>query len=229
VTEARTPSPGWFRRALQSGVVIASTGPEHADELERLQEIVFPTLSPEERFRAPHYRKHLELFPEGQFVALDGARVVGMTTTIRVDDATAMRPHTFAAIIQGGWLTSHDPRGTWLYGADIGTHPDQRRSGVARGLYAARQETVRALGLAGQVTVGMLRGYGAEKHRISAEDYYAGVVTGRITDPTISTQMRIGFEPRGLLHGYISDPVCDCYGVLLVLRAGTDVPAAWVD
>ena len=38
--------------------------------------------------------------------------------------------------------------------------------------------------------------------------------------------MRVGFEPRALLAGYLNDPVCDNYSVLIVLDAGKDVPGA---
>lgn len=214
-----------YRRVLRNGIVIASTAPEHAGELERLQDIVFPTLAIEERFRAPHYRKHLEIFPEGQFVALDDERVVGATTTLRLHFDFEHIEHTFADIIQGGWLTSHDPTGDWLYGADIGVHPDYRGRGIARALYAARQELVRRLGLKGQVTVGMMRGYGAVRDRMTAEEYYRALQEGRIVDPTLSAQMHIGFEPRALLPNYLNDPVCDKYGVLIVLEASREVPA----
>lgn len=212
-----------YKRVLDSGVRIASTRPEHAPQLEELQEIVFPSLAPEERFRAPHYLKHIELFPEGQFVAMHGERVVGMTSSIRLHFDFDHIDHTFADIIQGGWLTAHEPDGEWLYGADIGTHPDYRRRGIARGLYAARHHTVRALGLKGQVTVGMMSGYGAVKARMSAEEYYQKLCAGDIADPTVSAQMRVGFEPRALVPGYVNDPVCDNYGILIVLDAGKDI------
>lgn len=210
-------------RRLSNGIRICSTRPEHAPGLERLQILCFPTLEDEERFKQAHYRKHVELFPEGQFVALDGSEVVGMTSTIRLDFDFEHTVHTFADIIQGGWLTSHQPDGRWLYGADIGTHPDYRGRGIARGLYAARQDTVRRLGLEGQVTVGMLRGYGALKREMSAETYYQSLLRGERNDPTISAQMKIGFEPRGLMPNYLNDPVCDNNGVLLVLSAEQDV------
>jgi len=160
-----------YRHVLKSGVVITSTRPEHAAPLEALQELCFPTLAPEQRFLAAHYRKHLELFPEGQFVALDGDGVVGGTSTCRLHFDFSHVGHTFDDVIQGGWLTSHEPDGDWLYGADISVHPDHRGRGLARGLYAARQDTVRRLGLKGQVTAGMMRGYGAVKDRMSAEEY----------------------------------------------------------
>ncbi len=194
-----------------------------APQLEELQRVVFPSLAASERFEARHYARHLELFPEGQFVAVDGDRVVGMTSTIRYDFDFAHPEHTFAEMIEGGYLTSHQPNGAWLYGADIGVHPDYRKRGIARALYAVRHELVRRLGLAGQMTVGMPSGYGAIKDKMSAEQYYAELVAGTRGDPTISAQLRIGFEPRGLLSRYINDPVCDGYGIVLALSADRDV------
>ncbi len=207
---------------LAGGLVLGRTGAEHAAGLEELQLIVFPTLADDQRFKAAHYLHHIEMFPEGQFCVVDGARVVGMTSTLRLDLEGAAE-HTFAQVIQGGWLTSHRPDGRWMYGADIGTHPDYRGRGIARALYAARHQTVRRLGLEGQVTVGMPSGYGALAGTMSAEDYYGEVVSGARRDPTVSAQMRIGFEPRGLIAGYIDDPVCGGYGVLLILPAARDV------
>ena len=216
----------WYYCRLPDGLVVMHTRPEHAEQLEELQRVCFPTLADEERFKAAHYRKHIELYPDGQFVALDGGRVVGATTTLRLDFDFDHVNHTFAEIIQGGWLTSHQPHGKWLYGADIGVHPAYRGRGLAMALYAARQELVWRQGLLGQVTAGMIRGYGAVKSRMSAQEYYEGVVAGRITDPTLSMQMRVGFEPRALLANYLNDPVCDNYSVLIVLDAHKDVPGA---
>jgi GNAT superfamily N-acetyltransferase len=207
-------------------LVITSARSQQADALEQLQRVVFPTLADEQRFKAAHYRKHIELFPEGQLVALDGDRVVAATATVRLHFNFDDRTHTFADIIQGGWLTSHEPDGDWLYGADIGVHPDYRGRGLAQALYAARQELVWALGLKGQVTAGMMSGFGAVKHRMSAESYYEGLVSGRINDPTLSMQQKVGFEFRALLKNYLSDPICDNYSVLIVLDAAWDVQGA---
>lgn len=215
-----------YRRQLPNGLVVAAARPEHASQLEALQRAVFPTLADELRFKAEHYLKHLELFPEGQFVGLDRDRVVAATATIRLSFDFEDCSHTFADIIQGGWLTSHDPDGEWLYGADIGVHPAYRRRGLALALYAARQELVWTLGLKGQVTAGMMSGYGAVKHQMSAESYYEGLVAGKIVDPTLSMQQRVGFEFRGLLRDYLDDPICDNYSVLIVLDAGKDVEGA---
>jgi len=216
----------WYYRKLSDGLVITHARPEFAVQLEELQRICFPTLAEDERFKSRHYRKHMELFDSGQFVALDGDRVVGATTTLRLDFDFEHVDHTFAEIIQGGWLTSHQPAGAWLYGADIGVLPEYRGRGIATVLYAARQEVVWRLGLRGQVTAGMIPGYGAVKQQMTAEEYYNGVLAGNIRDSTLTMQMNAGFEPRGLLANYLNDPVCDNYSVLLVLEANKNVRGA---
>jgi len=216
----------WYYRKLSDGLVIAHARPAHASQLEGLQRICFPTLADHERFKAHHYIRHIELFQAGQFVALDGQRVVGATTTLRLDFNFAHINHTFSEIIQGGWLTSHQPDGSWLYGADIGVHPDYRGRGLATALYAARQELVWRLGLKGQVTAGMLPGYAAFKGKLSVAEYYQRVLAAEIWDPTISVQIRAGFEPRGLLANYLNDPVCENYSVLLVMDRSQNIKGA---
>jgi 4-aminobutyrate aminotransferase/(S)-3-amino-2-methylpropionate transaminase len=216
----------WYFRKLPDGLVVAHARPEFAVQLEQLQRTCFPTLAEEERFKNYHYLKHMELFDEGQFVALDGDRVIGASSTLRLDFDFDHVDHTFGEIIQGGWLTSHQPNGAWLYGADISVLPEYRGRGIATALYAARQEVVWRLGLKGQVTAGMIPGFSAVKGQMTAEEYYEGVLAGRFRDSTLTMQMNAGFEPRGLLANYLNDPVCDNYSVLLVLGAEKNVKGA---
>jgi hypothetical protein len=73
----------------------------------------------------------------------------------------------------------------------------------------------KTLGLKGQFTVGMMNGYGVVADIISAEQYFEELKQGKRTDPTISAQMRIGFEPVSLVPDYLTDPACGNYGVLI--------------
>jgi 4-aminobutyrate aminotransferase / (S)-3-amino-2-methylpropionate transaminase / 5-aminovalerate transaminase len=216
----------WYYRKLDWGLVVIHARPEFAPQMEALQIACFPTLADEQRMKARHYRRHTELFNEGQFVVLDGDRVVAATTTLRLDFDFEHGHHSFEDIIQGGWLTSHQPEGAWLYGADLGVDPAYRGRGLSTALYAARQELVWRLGLKGQVTAGMFPGYSQYRSQMPVEEYYNRVVDGSIWDPTLSVQMKVGFEPRGLLKDYLLDPVCDNYSVLEVLDPATDVRGA---
>src|SRR5262249_61103991 len=110
----------WYYRRLDSGLVVMQTRREFADQLEELQRGWFATLDDAERFKAAHYRHHVDLFEDGQFVVLDGDRVVGATTTLRLTFDFDHPHHTFADIFRGGWLAAHQRGGRWLYGADMG-------------------------------------------------------------------------------------------------------------
>jgi 4-aminobutyrate aminotransferase/(S)-3-amino-2-methylpropionate transaminase len=216
----------WYYQKLPDGITVLHARPEFAPQMEELQIACFPTLADEERFKRQHYMRHMEIFSEGQFVALDGDRVVGATTTLRLNFDFDHLDHTFADIIQGGWLSSHEPKGNWLYGADVGVAHEYRGRGISSALYAARQEVVWRLGLKGQVTAGMFPGYAQVRSEMPVEEYYRRVVAGELWDPTLSVQMKVGFEPRALLRDYLQDPICDNCSVLLVLDSAAKVRGA---
>lgn len=210
-----------YYRELPNGIVIQNSLPRHAEALGALQEIVFPTLSPEERMQARHYKKHIELFPEGQFVVLDGEKPIGMSSTIR--HAMPEGDHTFLEVSDHLWLTTHQENGDWLYGMDMGVHPDYRGKGLAKAMYRARQELCRRLGLKGQITVGMPNGYLDFANSMSLDDYYTEICRGNIFDPTVSTQQKLGFELVGLIHHYLDDPQCGNGGVMMILPVEKDI------
>jgi GNAT superfamily N-acetyltransferase len=209
--------------AENSGLLVQNTRPEHAQQLEQLQRLVFPTLADDELILSKHYLRHLETFPEGQFVITDNGRVVGMTSTMRSDFDLLDIQHSFKDTFAGGWMTNHNPEGEWLYGLDIGVHPDYRGKGLARMLYRARQYVARQLGLKGQITVGMMSGYGLVSHLMSGDAYYRELINGLRTDPTLTPQMKIGFEPIALVPGYLNDPVCGNYGVFIKIAIDKDI------
>jgi GNAT superfamily N-acetyltransferase len=206
---------------LPQGYVIRQTEARDAAALDVLQQVVFPTLSPEERMAEKHYLHHINIFPEGQFVVLDGEQVIGMTSTIRYH--LDLKDHTFLEISDQLWLNTHEPEGDWLYGMDVGVHPDYRAQGIARALYRVRQATCRRLGLKGQITVGMTNGYAAYADQMSLDTYYEALKSGTIKDPTVSAQQKLGFQFIRLIHNYLEDPQCGNGGVLMTLDATIEI------
>ncbi|MFN0274426.1 MAG: GNAT family N-acetyltransferase [Chitinophagales bacterium] len=205
-------------KRLANNVVIRHTQKIHCASLEELQYIVFPNLAEDEILHKEQYLKHLEIFPEGQLVALVEDKVIGGTTTMRYNfDLNNPVHHTFSETVAGGWLTNHDPNGEWLYGIDVSVHPDYRGQGVAKAFYNIRNEIAKELGCKGQLTVGMLNGYYKYAEGMTVDEYYLKVKNHEIFDPTVSVQEKVGFEIKGLMKDYLNDPTCGNAGAIIVM------------
>jgi GNAT superfamily N-acetyltransferase len=204
---------------VMGDIRIINTPPEYIPHLVELQIVCYPTLADTSRFKAPHFESHLRVFPEGQWVALDATRVVGMSAGFLCTFDFAHPHHTFDEIIDYGYFTRHDPRGQHFYGADVSVHPEYRGRGIGRRLYDARKTLVRQLGLRGIVTGAMIPGFVHYKGVMDAPTYVARVVAGDIFDATLSMQLRQGFRVRGLLPNYLPDTATDGWSVLIEWEA----------
>lgn len=150
---------------------------------------------------------HLNVFPEGQFVAeLDGT-VVGMAASLVVlwDDYEidlAWRDMTDA-----GMFTNHDPAGRTLYGAEIMVDPATQGKGVGSAIYGARRNLAERLGLLRIRAGARLRDYGRWADRLDAEEYVRRVVRGEIADRTLTFQLHREFHVLAVVEDYIrNDP-----------------------
>ncbi len=203
-----------------STITIITLNHDHIPALMEHQRLCFPTLAPEDLFGADHFAAHMQVFPEGQQVALLGATVVGESSTFRISGSRVFIHHTFSEIIGFGYFSEHDAQGEWLYGADMSVHPNYRRMGVARALYDARKELIRRLELRGMVAGGMLPGYPRYRDQMSVEAYVAEVVAGRLSDPTLTPQLRNGFRVHGVLHDHLHAGELGTDAALIVWEAG---------
>lgn len=196
-------------------IVVTTILPEHCAALAALQVTCYPTLGPDELMREEHFAKQCEIFPDGQFVALDGRRIVGQGSGFFTDFDFDHPDHTFREICAGFFFTHHDPAGAYYYGADISVHPAYRGHGIGRLLYGARKDLVRRHGKRGIVAGGLIPGYAAHKARLTPHEYVERVVAGDLSDPTLSFQLRNGFRVRGLLRGYIEDSASADWATLI--------------
>ncbi|MFN7943662.1 MAG: GNAT family N-acetyltransferase [Thermoanaerobaculia bacterium] len=153
-------------------------------------------------------RSHLAVFPEGQFVAVEGESVVGMAASLIVwwDDYEI--DTNWLDFTASGYFTNHDSsRGRTLYGAEVMVDPDRQGRGIGGAIYGARRELTQRLGLRRIRAGARLRGYHAFASSMPPADYVREVVAGRIRDPTLSFQLRHGFRVLQTVDGYLrNDP-----------------------
>lgn len=197
-------------------VVIIQTSMQYADEIEELQRRCYPTLDPSHLIRREHVESQIRIFPEGQHLALIDGVVVGMSSSLRHNIDFHESQHSFDEMIAGGYITNHNPHGEWLYGADMSTHPDYRRRGIASKLYDARKALIKRLNLRGMVGGGMVPGYRFHKHEMSLETYAAKVSAGELHDPTLTPQLKNGYVVRGVIYEYLHDELLGNDATLIV-------------
>jgi ribosomal protein S18 acetylase RimI-like enzyme len=182
--------------------------PTTADDIPGIIELSQRIYGPDSAWAERQLRSHLEVFPEGQFVAVlpdpDGSqRVVGMSASLIVDWDDYELADNWRDFTDAGMFTNFDPGGSTLYGAEVMADPEQRRRGIGSGLYRARSKLLERLGLLRIRAGARLRGYHRFADRVSAEEYTASIVRKEHRDPTLSFQLGRGFEVIGVVPGYL--------------------------
>ncbi len=127
-----------------------------------------------------------------------------------------------------GMFTNHDPaRGRTLYGAEVMVHREVQGQGIGKHLYAERRALVERLGLLRVRAGARLSGYHRVARKMPPEEYTKRVVTGELSDPTLSFQIKQGFHVIGVARDYLNhDP--DSLGnaaVIEWLNAAVATPA----
>ena len=189
---------------------------EWAEALEHIEHTSFPTADRADLYHADELRALAREFPEGGAVVLDGDTPVAMGLGIRVHFDFSYTQHSIRDLVGVDGGSGHVPDGGWYYGTSIAVLPDYRCRGIGRRLYDMRQQICRDLNLAGIVAGGVIPGYADHKGEMSAADYVAKVAAGELYDATLTMQIANGFEVRGVIADYITDPAVDSWASLIV-------------
>jgi len=200
--------------------VVVQAQAADAPALEAVQRACFPDLSESELATERHFLSHQAHFPEGQLAVLDtqSGRLVASSSDFRMRVDFAHYAHSYLEETGDNLFTTHDPHGDWLYGADIGVHPDARGQGLATLLYGARHDLIRRLNLRGHVAGAMPKGYGAVCDTLSIEQYVMEVIRNERADPVLSVQLKRGYGVWGIIPDYLEDESCGNHGVFIVWR-----------
>ena len=183
----------------------------------------FSTIDPHHLYHAPELVELAEIFPEGNFVALDRGEPIGMGLGVLIDFDFDNPQHELINVASN---EHHEMGKPWYYGTDISVYPEYRGRGVGRQLYELRKTVVRDLNKAGIVAGGMLPGYAEHFGAMSADDYIDKVRSGELYDPTLTFQIENGFEAVCALADYIDDPSVGNNSVLIVWHNPDYDPAA---
>ena len=113
--------------------------------------------------------------------------------------------HTWKDACGDSFFKNHNPKDDSLYGADVSSHPDHRRLGVATKLYDARKELAIKLNLRRIIAGARLVNY-CENAKLSPLEYVNKVRRHEIKEPVLSFQIRNGFKFIKILPNYMKDP-----------------------
>ena len=148
-------------------------------------------------------RSQINNFPEGQFVADLGGKIVGHCATFIIGGQAALTTHSWDEITGEGLASRHDPESDYLYGMGVCVDRDYRRLRIGQRLYDARRRLCQEWGLKGIVFGGRMPGLARQRRDYrTPEAYLAAVRAGRIRDSAIQFHLANGFEPRGIIKNY---------------------------
>jgi GNAT superfamily N-acetyltransferase len=149
---------------------------------------------------------HLEIFPEGQIVAVDQTdRVLGSASSLIIDWDDYAESANWSVITGHGNFDTHNPLGKTLYGADMGVGPEARHQGIGTLLYEARKDLIRERGLKRLLTGGRIAGYDEVADQVTPKEFVAEVVAGKRWDPALTFQLENGLVVLDVVPEYMHD------------------------
>lgn len=193
-------TPCQDRRVDAHKIVLRNTRLDDYEHVAELMRRVYPVMG---AWSLEQFTSQLARFPEGQICIEDKGKVVACAASLIVDYARYGDEHTYAQITGRGWLTTHDPAGDTLYGADVFVDPDYRGLRLGRRLYDARKELCRNLNLRAIVAGGRIPGYREHAEEMAPAEYIDLVKRRELYDPILTFQLNNDFHVRKVMSDYL--------------------------
>ncbi|MEX0716040.1 MAG: GNAT family N-acetyltransferase [Planctomycetaceae bacterium] len=163
---------------------------------------VYPTETP---YTAEELEDHRQVYPQGQFVAIDEGRnaVAGVHFTLRLRMVDFHIDDSWDVLTAGGTFLDHDPAGHTLYGADIMVHPDHQHHGLGHALTDEARFLVQRERLWRLVGASRLPGFSKHAAMMSIDQYVGAVLDGALFDPVLTIHLKDGWTTVRPIHGYL--------------------------
>jgi hypothetical protein len=187
---------------LPANYKIRHLAPSDYEAVVEICKLVYPTEKP---YTLEELEDHRQVFPQGQFVAIDGDRdaVSGVHFTLRLRMMDFHIDDPWDVLTSGGSFLDHNPEGPTLYGADIMVHPVHQHHGIAHALTDQARFLVQEESLWRMVGASRLPGYGRYCSNLSVDKYVDAVVDGKVFDPVLSIHLKDGWTVVRPIHGYL--------------------------
>ncbi len=204
-------------------------------DLERLRWIESIAWRNGVQFDEGHFRSQLAIFPEGQLCFEDEqGHLWGLVNLMKIR-FDPRRPPTgsWSEITADGYITSHDPRGNWLFGVNLSVHPHGYFTGAAEALIDEAARRCAYMHLRGIALVGRMPGYarwlrdrareGCQRNGsslVTAREYMETRVRGsdgspRRLDPELSLYESFGLRILAPIPRYIPDGKSLDFGIAM--------------
>jgi hypothetical protein len=173
---------------------------------------------PNFRASAEMFQSRITVFPEGQFVAVVGGKVVGSVFNQLVNyEDWKDKDFTWDEVTDNGTLRrTHNPRGDSIYGVGLAVAKQFQGSAASRLLTIAAVRWVVSNGRQQILLGARIPGY-CRHSDIPVKDYILETrgKRGRLLDPELAFYQKYGGEPIKPLPNYIHDPESLDFGVLI--------------
>ena len=187
---------------LPANYQICQLEPSHYEAIIAICELVYPTETP---YTVEELEDHRQIFPQGQFVAMDVTRneVAGVHFTLRLRMIDFHIDDSWDVLTAGGSFLDHNPEGPTLYGADIMVHPRHQHHGLAHALTDQTRLLVQEERLWRMVGASRVPGYGKHCATANIEQYVDAVENGELFDPVLSIHIKDGWTVVRPIWGYL--------------------------
>jgi GNAT superfamily N-acetyltransferase len=187
---------------LPDNYTLRLVSPSDFEAIIEICELVYPTEKP---YTLEELEDHRQVFPQGQFVAIDHNRdeVAGVHFTLRLRMIDFHIDDSWDVLTAGGSFRDHNPDGPTLYGADIMVHPGHQHHGIAHALTDQARFLVQEENLWRMVGASRLPGYGKHCSALNIEQYVDAVVNGKLFDPVLTIHLKDGWTIVRPISGYL--------------------------